>query len=161
MAKQKTFRFFIAGIIQGSRKDRSVHDQTYRRVIRQSLTREFPGSQIYCPAGNHPGSPSYPDDRAREVFHHHIEMIKKAHVLVVFLPEASLGSAIEMWEAAHRGVMIVSITPMHTNWVVRILSDEYCRDLEAFAKLVESGKLKNRLMKRFGHAKHGEAGETG
>lgn len=122
--------------------------------------REFPGSRIYCPAENHPGSPSYKNERAREVFYHHIELVKNAHVLVVFLPEASLGSAIEMWEAAHRGVMIVSITPMHANWVVRILSDEHCRDLEGFVKLVESGKLKSRLMKRFDYAEHDEAGEA-
>ena len=77
----------------------------------------------------------------------HIDEVKKSHCLIVYIPEASLGTAIEMWEAYQRNRVIVTISPMKTNWVVRIISDQICSDMNAFKDYVESGNLKRCLEK--------------
>ena len=136
------YRFFIGGIIQGSKQDHSIHSQEYRKSIIAILSEAFPSAEIYCPVENHPDSAAYDDARANEVFMSHLEMVKKSDCLVVYLPEASLGSAIEMWEAYKNNRMIVTISVMAANWVVRILSDHICHDIRSFHDFVAHGKLK-------------------
>ena len=60
-----------------------------------------------------------------------------------------MGSSIEMWEAYHHRIPVITITPMVTNWVVRILSDKVVKDIPDFARFVESGKLTELLVRRF------------
>ena len=149
MGKAVTYRFFLAGIIQGSKRDLGVHDQEYRDQIRLILEDGFPGSDVYCPVENHPDSVHYDEAKAQKVFLEHVEKVRESHALVVYLPEASMGSAIEMWEAYHAKAVTVAISPMTTNWVVRILSDEVCGDIEDFRRLIESDKLGRLLRERF------------
>lgn len=134
-------RFFLAGIIQGSARDDGVHDQRYRDRLRAILEEAFPGDFLYCPVENHPGSVQYADQDARRVFHHHLDLIRESDALIVYLPEASMGSAIEMWEAHHAGAAVIAITPMAANWVVRLFSDAVCETLDAFEAFVSEGKL--------------------
>ncbi len=142
------FTFFIAGIIQGSRQDLDVYDQSYRDRIKHTLCKSFPASQIYCPVERHPDSPKYTNEKAREVFMKHIDRIRDTDVLIVYLPEASLGCAIEMWEAHQKHKVIITVSPMATNWIVRLLSDRVFRDLEAFIRFTESGQLLECLMRK-------------
>ena len=145
---EKSFRFFIAGIIQGSREDDSVHDQGYREQIKILLESHFPGSDVYCPVENHPNSTRYDDEQARLVFMGHIEQVKGLDCLVVYVPEASMGSAIEMWTAHENDVVIIAISPMRDNWVIRLLSHHICNDLSEFETLVRSGALTELLAKK-------------
>jgi hypothetical protein len=141
-------RFFLAGIIQGSFQNDGVHDQCYRDRIKAILKQAFPESFIYCPVENHPDSITYSDQEAHRVFHHHLDLVRKSDVLIVYLPEASMGSAIEMWEAHHAGVPVISITPMTANWVVRLFSTAICETLDDFKAFVTQGKLNN-LIRNF------------
>ncbi len=143
------YRFFIAGVLQGSNCGLEVHDQGYRDVIREILEKVFTDGEVYCPVQKHPNSISYDEEKAREVFFHHLEKVRKSHCLVVYLPEASMGSSIEMWEAFHEKVIIVAITPMTTNWVVSLLSDYVGADMDVFGDFVASGELEQLLQKRF------------
>lgn len=149
-------QFFLAGIIQGSLLDLNVHDQTYRHTIEILLKAHFPNSRIFCPVKNHPNSPSYNDEEAARIFFEHIEILKQSHCLIVYLPEASLGSGIEMWEAHHQKIPIVTISPMTTNWIVRILSTVVCEDIDAFQKFVEGGKMNNLLRNGYTHKRAGQ-----
>jgi hypothetical protein len=143
--------FFLAGIIQGSKSSRDIHDQEYRKTIRSILEKAFPGCRIVCPMENHPQSVTYDDSKARQVFLGHLEDVRQSDVLIVYLPEASMGSAIELWEAHCRGKVIVTISPMIHNWVIRLLSDQVFSDLDGFRVFVESGGLHRALEKRAHH----------
>ena len=138
-------RFFLGGIIQGSHQDDAVHDQSYRDRIRQLLEEAFIDSSVYCPVEEHPDSITYDDALAQKVFEQHIQLVREADVLIVYLPEASMGSGIEMWEAKKHHTFIVSITSMRANWVVRLCSDAICRSIEDFEAFVRSGAFAESL----------------
>lgn len=140
-------QFFIAGIIQGSYRDTSVSPQDYRKVIKELLENNFSGSTVYCPVQNHPDSVKYSTEKAAQVFHGHIDIVKASDAVVVYLPEASMGSSIEMWEAWKHNIPVVTITPMAANWVVRILSAHVCAGLEEFASFTVSGGFAGLLKK--------------
>ena len=123
------YQYFIAGIIQGSKKDLDVYDQSYRKTIKEILRKAFPESRVLCPVENHPDSSSYDDKKAKEVFHYHLKIVNNSHALIVYLPEASMGSAIEMWEAHHENRIVLVISPMKSNWIVRLFSDEVFADI--------------------------------
>lgn len=134
------YRFFLAGIIQGSKQKLDIHSQSYRDHLKEILREGFPQSEIICPIEDHPHSVTYTDEEAHRVFHYHLDKVKDSDCLIVFLPEASMGSAIEMWEARHNKVPVIAITPMLTNWVVRLLSSEVCENVHTFKDFVLSGK---------------------
>ena len=146
---RSNYQFFIAGIIQGSNRDDAVYNQHYREIIAQILNQSFPDSDIYCPVENHPDSISYNNKKAKRIFFDHIEWIKKSHGLIVYLPEASLGTGIEMWEAYHARPITITISPMVKNWVVRILSDKICPSLSDFQDFVESGAMSDMFWNKF------------
>jgi len=130
---------FLAGIIQGSLKDRSIHAQTYRDGLLGLLRATFPGLEVYCPIENYPESLSFSDETARATFLGLMARAAEADVLVAYVPEASMGTAIEMWQAHSRGRVVVAISPMAANWAVRFLSTVVLPDSAAFEQFVRSG----------------------
>ena len=147
---ETVYRFFLAGIIQGSNQDLKIHNQKYRDQIKKILREGFTTCQIICPVEEHPDSPLYTDQKANQVFFEHLNLAERCHCLIAYLPEASMGSSIEMWQASQRKVVVITITPMDKNWVVRILSDKICIDIRHFHDYVESGELEELLHGRFG-----------
>ncbi len=136
---------FIAGIIQGSDRGKGIYDQGYRKRLKSILQKVFPDMSIYCPFEEHPESVNYDDSYGREVFFSHLERSAKADLLVVYLPEASMGSAIEIWCAYQAGKPIITISPMKENWVIKFLSTRNFETIEEFEKFVESGEIKGIL----------------
>ncbi len=130
-------KFFLAGIIQGSKMGRELHPQDYRERIKRALKGRFPKAEIFCPYELHPHSIDYDLEKGRETFLKMIEKAKGADCLVAYLPEASLGTAIEIWESYKSGVPIWTISPMGVNWVVKFLSTKVfpsLNDFEAYLK---------------------------
>ncbi|MBN1895212.1 hypothetical protein JW906_11980 [bacterium] len=152
----KTIPIFIGGIIQGSQPGTRIHDQEYRQTLKRMIRNALPDAEIFCPYEAHPDSVSYPDDKARRIFMEHIRKIRESRLLVVYIPQASMGCAIEMWEAVHAGVPVVSISPLSANWIVRLFSDMNCGDLKEFGEWAGSGGL-DRLI-RAGLPKQNGAG---
>ena len=136
---------FICGIIQGSHSGLDVHEQDYRGRIRNLIRQHLPSAEIYCPVSLHPESPNYDDARAFEVLEESVGAAKRSHLLIAYLPEASMGSAIELWEAKRAGVKVISITPLKENWVVRYASDLIVGSIEEFARLLEESTLQKLL----------------
>ena len=132
---------FICGIIQGSHSALAIHEQSYRAQIRDLLQKYLPAAEVYCPGSLHPQSLSYEDAEAFQVFAESIEAASRSDLLIAYLPEASLGSAIEMWEAKRAGAKIVTITPLKYNWVVRYASDMILGDLGEFEESLRSGAI--------------------
>ena len=138
-------RFFLAGIMQGSHQTALLHPQGYRARITDLLKTHFPQAEIYDPLADHTESLDYDDQRGREVFHHHIDLCRQFDVVLAFVPEASMGTAIEMWEAREHGRAVIAVSPMHLNWAVKFLSDALYADLDELETAIRSGALAARL----------------
>ena len=65
--------------------------------------------------------------------------------MLAFLPEASIGTAIEMFEAYEHDRIVVVISPMIHNWAVKFLSHLLYPDIEQFEQDVRSGEFSRKL----------------
>ncbi len=127
--------------MQGSRRDDGVDDQSYRRQISSALRRHVPGVEIVDPWELFPDSPGYTAERGQQVFISLCEAAAKVDALVAYVPTASMGTAIEMWQAYGAGVPVYCISPLTANWVVRFLSKQVFPSIEAFEAFVAEGGL--------------------
>ena len=134
-------RVFLAGIMQGSRMDNAIHSQDYRRVIRDVLRQRFPDVEVMCPYEMHPDSVNYDDEKGKLTFLELVRMAAEADGVIAYAPEASMGTAIEMWEAYRAGKPIWVISPLTANWVIRFLATQASCDLEEFVAFVSAGGL--------------------
>ena len=138
-------RFFIAGIMQGSHTVNHMHNQDYRQRIGQLLEEHFPGAEIYDPLAKHTTSLDYDKLTGREVFFKHNLMCREVDVLLAFIPEASMGTAIEMWEAHQHGAAVFTISPMKHNWAVKHLSHGLYADEAEFVAALQSGEVAKKI----------------
>lgn len=134
-------RVFLAGIMQGSHFGAVVHNQDYRARLRSAVERHLPGAAVYDPGADHPNSLEYDDGTGRVVFLHHNRLCGEVDLVVAFVPEASMGTAIEMWEAWRNGRMVISIGPLQHNWAVKFLSHARYASLEEFEQAAARGEL--------------------
>ncbi|MDO4586464.1 MAG: hypothetical protein Q4C95_04115 [Planctomycetia bacterium] len=143
-------RVFIAGIMQGSRKEKSLHSQNYRQEISEIFLKAFPEAEIYDPYAKNQNSLNYGDETGKETFLRHNKMCSTGiDVLIAYVPEASMGTAIEIWEAWKNGATILTISPLTKNWVVRYLSEAIYPDIETFADSLKDWKIDgDKLVKR-------------
>jgi nucleoside 2-deoxyribosyltransferase len=126
-------RVFVAGVIQGSLVEREIGDQKYRKRITKKLRAVLPGAEVVDPFELHPKSVDYDDLSARATFEGMISEVGSCDLVVAYLPEASMGTAVEIWEARSLGVPVWVISPMNHNWVIRLYADRYFEDFDSFA----------------------------
>ena len=138
-------RFFLAGIMQGSHVESRLHDQDYRAHITRLIEAHFPQAEIYDPRAEHSESLGYDDGTGRSVFLRHNLMCREVDVLLAFVPEASMGTAIEMWEAYQHGATVITISPLRHNWAIKFLSHALYADVEAFEAALQSGQIARRI----------------
>jgi len=138
-------RIFLAGIMQGSMLEAALHAQDYRGRLRDLLAAHLQGVEIYDPLADHGESLGYDEDLGRSVFLRHNQMCRETDVVLAFIPEASMGTAIEIWEAHRHGRLVVTISPLVHNWAVRFLSDLRYETLEEFEMELVSGRFAERL----------------
>ncbi|MGN0911628.1 MAG: hypothetical protein ACI4NV_09490 [Thermoguttaceae bacterium] len=142
-------KFFIAGIMQGSILDVALHDQNYRSLIKNALLKAFPSSEVYDPLERNQDSLFYTYEYGKTVFLNHNKMCgTEIDALVAYIPEASMGTAIEIWEAWKNNKFVVVISPMKSNWVVKYLSDVVYNSLEDFLIDLENGKISQLISNR-------------
>ena len=138
-------RIFLAGIMQGSHLGAQLHDQDYRTRFKVLLARHFPGAEIYDPLADHGDSLGYGEERGRNVFMRHNRMCREVDVLLAFVPQASMGTAIEMWEAYRHGRFVVTISPLVHNWAIKFLSHVVFPDIAGFEAELADGRLAERI----------------
>jgi hypothetical protein len=138
-------RIFLAGIMQGSHTTAAMHNQDYRSHLRQLLQQHWPEAQVYDPLADHADSLDYSPRQARDVFLKHNRMCGETDVLLAFVPEASMGTAIEMWEAATHGKIVVTVSPLHLNWAIRFCSDIMYAEFDQLVLDVATGNLQRRV----------------
>ena len=132
---------FIAGIIQGSRTDGDIETQDYRREIAQIVRRHIPGVEVLDPVELHPNSVEYGPERAKQTLLELASLAGQADAVIAYVPSASMGTAIEMWNAHQHGKPVYTISPLAGNWVVEFLSERVFASLKTFAAFVASGGL--------------------
>ena len=132
-------RVFIAGIMQGSRLDRYIDDQDYRRIISETLLARRADVEIIDPNELHPDGVDYDDELAKATLLEMAGLASKADLVVAYVPRASMGTALEMWNAFEANVPIITISPMAANWVIKHLSSVVLPDLDAFRRWVAGG----------------------
>ncbi len=145
----KPLRFFIAGIIQGSLPD-TVHPQDYRGQIAAMLKAAFPGSEVFDPVLEYPDSIGYDDNKASAAFFDLMDRSGEADVLIAFVPEASMGTAIELWNAHHAGSLVVTVSGLRLNWVVKYLSDIVVPDMQTLEAMITGGELATEIANKRG-----------
>lgn len=134
-------RVFIGGVMQGSKRGKDINDQSYRQAITRIVKTWHPEAEIVDPQALFPNSVAFDDARARQVLFDMIEEAGRADIVVAYLPEASMGTALEMVRAHDIGTPVISISPMYQNWVIRTLSQHIFPSLEAFGDWVKAGGL--------------------
>jgi hypothetical protein len=130
---------FIAGIMQGSRMDRYIDAQDYRRIISETLQEHRAGVEIVDPNELHPNGVDYDDEMARATLLEMANLAAQADLVVAYVPQASMGTALEMWKAFEANVPLVTISPMAANWVIKHLSSVVLPDLDAFRQWAADG----------------------
>lgn len=133
---------FIAGIIQGSKKGKVLHNQGYRKELKRILKIYFPEAKIIDPVAVHPESVYYTYETGKKVFYNSIKEALSSDLLVTYLPEASMGTAIEMWKCHRKKVPVWTISPLKENWVVKFLSEKVfssLKELESYLKKCRRG----------------------
>ena len=132
---------FLAGIIQGSKIEAEIHDQDWRGPIKAAIAKSLPAANVYCHYGRHPQSITYELPDIRETLADGNRRAAACDLLVAYIPSASMGTAIEMYEAARAGATVVAITPMDANWIVRAYADRILPDIDSFERFAASGEL--------------------
>ena len=140
-------RFFLAGIMQGSHHETQLHDQTYRSQLRQLIETHFASADVYDPWADHGTSLDYDAEQGKKVFFGHNRLCREVDVVIAYVPQASMGTAIEMWEAHEHGrAAVISISPLEHNWAVRFCSHAIYADLPTFERAVISGEVAERIL---------------
>jgi hypothetical protein len=123
-------RVFVAGIIQGSKAQELIHEQDYRGRIAEALRERVPDVEIIDPHGRHPERFDFDQDAKRDMFLRYAAEAAKADLLIAFVPEATMGTAVEMFVAHQAGVPVYTVSPMTENWVVFSLSTLIFSDID-------------------------------
>lgn len=146
-------RIFLAGIMQGSHLGFVLHNQSYRQRIARMIAEHLGGAEVYDPLADHQNSLDYDEEKGRAVFLHHNYLCREVDAVVAFVPEASMGTAIEMWEAHQHGRAVITISPLAHNWAVRFLSHAVYADEEAFEAALAAGEVERVIRKVVGMQK--------
>ncbi len=139
-------RVFLAGIIQGSLKDPTIHVQGWRGPVTRMFAEHLPEASVYDHFAKHPGGIDYDLPRIKATLEEGNSACAASDIVVCWLPEASMGTAIEMYLAHQAGRLVLAITPMAPNWVVRAFSTRIFPDLEAFEAYLASGEIRRDLV---------------
>lgn len=134
--------YFLSGVMQGKKADgegiEGTVNQDYRGQIKAVVLAADPSATVVepwdlvggfvqstYPEGT-PQSDMFRDDaHVRQAFQICVDAAAKADVVISYLPEASMGSAVEIHSARATGRKVLVVAPgsMAGNWVVRSYAD--------------------------------------
>jgi hypothetical protein len=134
-------KIYISGVMQGSEKGLGIQGQAYRQVIVDALKISHPEAEIYDPFSLFPDSVTYDDQRARQTLFEMADEAAAATILIAYLPEASMGTALEMIRAYDNGKTVISITSLEKNWFIRAVSANIFPSLDDFCAWIAQTHL--------------------
>jgi hypothetical protein len=134
-------KIYISGVMQGSKKGQGIQGQGYRQVISDAIKIRHQNAEIYDPFSLFPDSVEYDDQRSRQVLFEMADAAASADIVIAYLPEASMGSALEMIRAYDNGKAIISISTMEKNWFIGAVSAKIFLSLEDFCIWIHQTNL--------------------
>ncbi len=141
-------RVFLAGVMQASLPGKGIVDQGYRNAIGDALLAKWPDIDVVDPLILHPNSVEYDYEAARETLFALITLATTCDLVIAYVPQASMGTALEMNAAYQAGIPVIAISPMRENWVIRAVSDRILADLQSFMVLLSTLDQPNDLIDR-------------
>lgn len=127
-------KIFIAGVMQGNRKDGLIHSQDYREKIGNILKGINSSVEVIDPDKTDPDRLNYSQEQAARMFFKYCDIASKVDLVISYIPHASMGSAIEMWTAHKANVPILTISPLKDNWVVKLLSTKIYSSIDKLSE---------------------------
>ena len=134
-------KIFISGVMQGSKKGQGIQGQGYRQIISDAVKIRHPDAEICDPFSLFPDSVEYDDQRSKQVLFEMADAAASADVEIAYLPEASMGTALEMIRAYDNGKTIISISTLEKNWFIRAVSTKIFLSLDDFCAWIHQTNL--------------------
>ena len=134
-------KIFISGVMQGSKKGQGIQGQGYRQVITDAVKIRHPYAEIYDPFSLFPDSVEYDDQRSKQALFAMADEAASADIVIAYLPEASMGTALEMIRAYDNGKTIIGISTLEKNWFIRAVSAKIFLTLDDFCAWVQQTHL--------------------
>lgn len=143
----KRLRYFISGVMLGSARklENAAVDlapQDYRDRLTQIIRNVDPHAKVVEPLkivkeraaalGKTIEEMNQDSNLVRDVFSDVVAVAAECDIVVSNLPEASMGSAAEIWEARKAGKTVFTISPMTDNWLLRSTTHHNFEDLDDF-----------------------------
>jgi hypothetical protein len=132
-------RVFLAGIIQGSLQDPTIHGQDWRARVKAMVARHLPDAEVYDHFARHPAGIGYDLPAIRATLAEGNAACAASDLVICWLPEASMGTAIEMYLAHEAGRTVLTVSPMAPNWVIRAYSTHIFSTLDALECFFAAG----------------------
>ncbi|EOD26211.1 Hypothetical protein EMIHUDRAFT_115140 [Emiliania huxleyi CCMP1516] len=155
--------YFLSGVMQGKKADgegiAGTVPQDYRREMKDAILAVDHGAAIIEPwdlvgaevqkiyRDGTPQSAMFEADAdVKHCFEVCVDAAAHADVVVSFLPEASMGSAVEIYAAKQAGKPVLVIAPgtMAQNWVVRSYADRVFPSIDALQTWLASQNAADR-----------------
>ena len=134
-------KVFLAGIIQGSLADSTIHSQDWRDEFKAVLARHIPRAEVYCHYSRHPNSITYPLPDIHATLTEGLAKAAECDVMIAYVPSASMGTAVEMYEAWRNNRVVLTVSPLAANWIIRAYSDRIFPVLAELEAFLASGEL--------------------
>jgi len=142
-------KVFLAGIIQGSLVSVDIHRQDWRQAIKDALAEHLPQGEVYCHYSEHPNSITYELPDIKKTLAEGNTLAGECDLLIAYCPSASMGTAIEMHEAAKNSAIVLTVSPLVANWVIRAYSDMIFANIDELVNFISTGQVGDML------ARHG------
>ena len=72
------------------------------------------------------------EERIRYIFETNVKRAVESDIIIAYIPSASMGTAVEIHEASKAGKIVYTISPLSSNWVIRLYSTEVFSSINDF-----------------------------
>ena len=134
-------KIYLSGVMQGSIKGKGIQEQGYRQVISDAVKVLHPDAEIYDPFSVFPNSVEFDEHRAKQTLFAMAEEAATSDIVIAYLPEASMGTALEMVRAYDCGKTIISISTLEKNWFIGAVSAKIFTSLDEFCDWIHQTDL--------------------
>ena len=110
-------------------------------MIKEAVKSLHPDVEIYDPFDLFPDSVTYDNARAKRTLLEITDEAAASDILIAYLPEASMGTAMEMLRAYDNGVPIICISSLEKNWFIIAVASKIFSTLDDFCDWVQRTNL--------------------
>lgn len=141
--------FYLSGTMQGSKKDTSITEQDYRQILREIILKTYPSSEIICPRDLFQNVSPNDTETIKLIIPKCVEVSRNCDIVIAYLPEASMGSAVELWEAHKNSKTVLVITTMRHNAMILSIADKIFNDFSDLDTFLQNTEVESLVTKEF------------